>query len=48
MATNTEQNAVNDMSKENGFHSHDHATTTAKQRKPYDYGGNPLVRTSLA
>ncbi|KAK3711694.1 Meiotically up-regulated protein 86 protein [Vermiconidia calcicola] len=43
MATNTEQNAVNDMSKENGFHSHDHATTTAKQRKPYDYGGNPLA-----
>jgi hypothetical protein len=37
----TEQN-VGNMDKENGTSSTDHATG-AKQRKPYDYGGNPLA-----
>ena len=39
MATAQQQNAINNMEKENGTSSHDHA----KQRKPYDYGGNPLA-----
>ena len=35
------ENAIQSgMDKENGTHSHDHAT---QQRKPYDYGGNPLA-----
>jgi hypothetical protein len=31
------------MDKENGTTSHDHATHGAAQRRPYDYGGNPLA-----
>jgi len=45
MSTAQEQNAVNAtmMEKgENGTHGVDHAAH-AKQRKPYDYGGNPLA-----
>ena len=43
MSTAQEHNATVKESIEhptNGHSSHDHAT---KQRKPYDYGGNPLV-----
>jgi len=39
MATSYDSNAVNNMEKD-GPHGTDHA---AKQRKPYDYGGNPLA-----
>jgi uncharacterized protein len=39
MSTAQEQNAVNAEKAENGTHGVDHA----KQRKPYDYGGNPLA-----
>ncbi|KAK4555089.1 Meiotically up-regulated protein 86 protein [Recurvomyces mirabilis] len=41
MSTAQEQNASTmEMKAENGTHGVDHA---AKQRKPYDYGGNPLA-----
>ena len=41
MATATDHNGVNaSLEKENGTRGIDHAT---KQRKPYDYGGNPLA-----
>jgi len=45
MSTAQEQNAANAMMMEkdaNGTHGIDHAHG-AKQRKPYDYGGNPLA-----
>ena len=45
MSTAQEQNATNAMMMEkeqNGTHGIDHASQ-AKQRKPYDYGGNPLA-----
>lgn len=44
MSTAQEQNAVNagNMEKQNGTHGIDHAPAS-KQRKPYDYGGNPLA-----
>lgn len=41
MSTAQQQNNINaGMEKENGPESIDHA---AKQRRPYDYGGNPLA-----
>ena len=46
MSTNNEQNAINAGEKiGNGVQSHDHANG-AKQRKPYDYGGNPLAHVN--
>jgi len=43
MATTQDHHAVNNMDKENGTSSHDHA---GRQRKPYDYGGNPLAHAN--
>lgn len=49
MSTNNEQNAINaeGLEKEtNGVNGYDHAPLNSgpvKQRKPYDYGGNPLA-----
>ena len=36
------------MDKENGTSSTDHATHGASQRKPYDYGGNPLAHINTS
>jgi hypothetical protein len=46
MSAVNQQNGVNaGLEKDtNGINSHDHAgAAAAKQRKPYDYGGNPLA-----
>ncbi|KAK6433740.1 Meiotically up-regulated protein 86 protein [Oleoguttula sp. CCFEE 5521] len=42
MATSYDQTALNVEKDVNGINGHDHAAAT-KQRKPYDYGGNPLA-----
>jgi uncharacterized protein len=41
MATNQEHNA--EIKDSNGTTTHDHADHGTRQRKPYDYGGNPLA-----
>lgn len=46
MSTAQEHNAINAENMEkptNGVNGVDHAEHQAKQRKPYDYGGNPLA-----
>jgi len=50
MSSNNQQNAINANGIEkdyqmDGVNGHDHATAghPVKQRKPYDYGGNPLA-----
>lgn len=51
MSTINDQNMVNaGMEKDtNGIGSHDHASgQAAKQRKPYDYGGNPLAHINTS
>lgn len=39
-----------DIEKQNSVNGHDHAENigSAKQRVPYDYGGNPLARADTA
>lgn len=46
MSSAQEQNAINAAEKPagNGVSHHDHAGAT--HRRPYDYGGNPLVHTN--
>lgn len=48
MASAQEQNAINAGE---GIHNHDHASgvhpaAAGRQRKPYDYGGNPLAHVN--
>ena len=45
MATAQDQNAAKIEGMENGTHTHDHGHN-AHQRRPYDYGGNPLVHAN--